>query len=298
MRQQGFSYSETAAFLGVGYATVNRIIRLHRETASVAPRRPGGGNRSQLHGSLAKLLVAIVHELPDATVSELTDALLSRSPLRGAPSARAARLLAKKKSFVAVERDTPECRRRRRSFCAFLARTNAHRLVFIDESFVKTGMRREYAWSPRGERAIGSRPFRTWRTVSLVGAIRLGERPRLMTHRGTINGRTFLRFVNDRLVPWLRPDDVVVVDNLNIHKMAAVRRAIYAAGASMIYLPTYSPDLNPIELLWADLKRSIRKIAPDNENGLRGAVRRLRASLPISKIEGWFRHCAPQVQCN
>jgi transposase len=79
---------------------------------------------------------------------------------------------------------------------------------------------------------------------------------------------------------------------------ASVRRAIYGAGASMIYLPTYSPDLNPIELLWADLKRSLRKLTHDDANGLRAAVRRFRSSLPISKIEGWFRHCAPQVQCN
>jgi transposase len=159
-------------------------------------------------------------------------------------------------------------------------------------------MRREHAWSPRGERAVGTRPFRTWRTVSLVGAIRLGERPRIMTHRGAVNGRTFLKFTNERLVPWLRPGDIVVMDNLNIHKTSEVRRAIFAAGASVIFLPTYSPDLNPIELLWADFKRTLRKLAVDGERELRAAVRRLRASFPISKIEGWFSHCLVQGQRN
>jgi hypothetical protein len=78
---------------------------------------------------------------------------------------------------------------------------NAQRLVFIDESYCKTGMCREHAWSTRGTRAAGSRPGRSWKTVSLIGAIRLGERPRLMTHRGSVNGAVFLRYVKRCLVP-------------------------------------------------------------------------------------------------
>lgn len=176
--------------------------------------------------------------------------------------------------------------------------TNAARLVFIDESFCTTGMRREYARSLRGERVAGTKPFRSWKTVSLVGAIRLGERPRLMTHRGSINGRVFLRFVRKYLVPWLRPGDVVVLDNLSTHKMAAVRDAIVAAGASVIFLPTYSPELNPIELWWADVKRQLRTLGLNLENELRRAVRRLRASVPLTKIEGWFSHARRRALCN
>lgn len=119
-----------------------------------------------------------------------------------------------------------------------------------------------------------------------------------MTHRGAVNGRTFLQFTKERLVPWLRPGDIVVLDNLNIHKMSAVRKAIYEAGASMIFLPTYSPELNPIELLWADFKRTLRRLAVDGEAELRAAVRRLRASFQSNKIEGWFRHCLVQAQRN
>jgi transposase len=136
-----------------------------------------------------------------------------------------------------------------------------HRLVFIDESFCTTGMYREFGWGRRGARVVGTRPFRAWKTVSLIGAIRLGSKPKLMTHTGTATGRVFLRFVHTRLVPWLRPGDVVVMDSLNMHKMRMVRTAIEAAGAIPVYLPTYSPELNPIELLWADLKRSLRTLA-------------------------------------
>jgi transposase len=159
-------------------------------------------------------------------------------------------------------------------------------------------MRREYGWSPYGQRVSGSRPYRCWRTVSLLGAIRVGRRPLLMTHQGSIDGRVFLRFTKRRLCPWLRPGDIVFLDNLNIHKMRAVREAIAAVGATPIYLPTYSPELNPIELLWAHLKRALRRLALDQVPELRKAVRRLRAGVPHGHISGWFRQALRQAQCN
>lgn len=159
-------------------------------------------------------------------------------------------------------------------------------------------MRREYGWGPKGQRVVGTRPCRNWKTVSIIGAIRLGEKPRLMTHRGSVDGRVYLRFVRKRLAPWLRRGDVVVMDNLNMHKMRAVKEAIAAAGATATYLPTYSPELNPIELLWADLKRDLRKLAINEEPELRAAVRRLRTRVPTEKIAGWFRHSLAHAQIN
>jgi transposase len=151
-------------------------------------------------------------------------------------------------------------------------------------------MRRTHAWAPCGTRARGTKPFRSWKTVSLIGAIRLGRRPLIMTNEGAVNGSIFLRFVKQRLTPWLQRGDIVVMDNLNFHKMQCVRRAIEAAGAMPIYLPTYSPELNPIELLWSDLKRDLRRMGLDTVDMLRWAMRRLRAALPLRRIEGWFRH--------
>ncbi len=157
-------------------------------------------------------------------------------------------------------------------------------------------MRRDFAWARRGRRAFSTRPFGKWRTVSLIGAVRIGERPRLMTHRGAVNGQVFLRFVRRRHVPWLRKGDIVCLDNLGTHKVKGVREAIEGAGAIAIYLPPYSPDLNPIELWWADLKRQLRHLAVDTEQELRAAVRKLRAGLPIQKLLAWFTHCSPHLQ--
>lgn len=163
------------------------------------------------------------------------------------------------------------------------------RLVFIDESFCQTGMRREFAWSQRGRRAHGTRPNKNWKTISVLGAIRCGQHPRLMTHKGSVNGPVFRRFVRNCLVPFLKRGDLVVMDNLNMHKSLATRKLIEAAHAVPVYLPTYSPELNPIELLWAHLKRDLRKLALDQEAPLRKAVQRLRRRVPLSHIDGWFR---------
>ncbi len=105
-------------------------------------------------------------------------------------------------------------------------------------------------------------------------------------------------FTRTRLVPWLRRGDVVIMDNLNMHKMVAVRAAITAAGATPIYLPTYSPELNPIELLWADIKRALRSLALNLESELLDAVRRLRRRVALTKIAGWFRRAFSEAQLN
>ena len=133
--------------------------------------------------------------------------------------------------------------------------TSADQFVFLDESFCNTAMAREHGWAPIGDRVFGKRPGGTWKTFTLIGAIRLGARPKLMTHRGPVTAKVFLKFVRERLVPWLRAGDIVFMDNLRAHKTAAVRAAIERVGAVVIYLAPYSPDMNPIELWWADVKR-------------------------------------------
>lgn len=163
---------------------------------------------------------------------------------------------------------------------------------------MKTGMRREYGRSLRGKRVTGTRPCRSWKTISLIGAIRLGERPKIMTNRSAVDGPTFLRFVKTRLAPWIYPGDIVIMDNLNIHKMLVVREAMLDAGGIPLYLPTYSPELNPIERLWADMKRQLRTLALNAQGELLRAVRRLRASTPIAKIAAWFRHSVAETRLN
>jgi transposase len=138
---------------------------------------------------------------------------------------------------------------------------NAARLVFIDETWATTNMARRYGRAPRGERVIASVPYGHWKTSTFVAGLRYDGITAPLVIDGAMNGIVFLAYVKQFLAPTLAPGDIVIMDNLSSHKVAGVRHAIEARGASLIYLPAYSPDLNPIEQAFAKLKALLRKAA-------------------------------------
>jgi transposase len=135
-------------------------------------------------------------------------------------------------------------------------------LVFIDETWTKTNMAPLRGWALRGNRLIGKVPHRRWKTMTFVAALRQEGITAPWLIEGPIDGESFRTYVESVLVPTLRPGDVVVMDNLGSHKGKAVRALIRAAGAKLLFLPKYSPDLNPIEQAFAKLKQLLRKAAP------------------------------------
>ena len=151
--------------------------------------------------------------------------------------------------------------RRRVRWRAHQGKVDPRRLVFIDETWVKTNMTRTHGRCAVGQRLVAKAPHGHWKTLTLVAALRCDGITAPCVFDRPINRRSFLAYVTRFLVPTLRPGDVVVVDNLASHKGAAVRRAIRATGARLFFLPPYSPDLNPIEQVFAKLKTLLRKIA-------------------------------------
>ena len=135
------------------------------------------------------------------------------------------------------------------------------RLVFIDETWVKTNMTRRYGRCIRGQRLIAKAPHGRWRTLTFLAALRVDRIDAPCVIDGPINGLSFKAYVEQSLVPTLAPGDIVIMDNLGSHKGRPVRRAIRAAGAKLLFLPPYSPDLNPIEQVFAKLKTLMRKAA-------------------------------------
>jgi transposase len=133
--------------------------------------------------------------------------------------------------------------------------------VFIDETWVKTNMAPLRGWAPVGERLPGEAPHGHWQTMTFVAALRHDRLAAPWLLEGPINGERFRLYVEKVLAPTLRPGDIVIMDNLGSHKGKAVRRAIREAGARLLLLPKYSPDLNPIEQLFAKLKHWLRKAA-------------------------------------
>ena len=164
-----------------------------------------------------------------------------------------------KKTLIASEQDRPDVARRRAQWLRYRHRIDPSRLVFIDETWTKTNMAPLRGWAPRGERLKAKVPHRRWKTMTFLAALRLDrvEAPWLID--GPINGERFRLYVEKVLLPTLRPDDLVVIDNLGSHRGKAIRRIIRSVGAKLFFLPKYSPDLNPIEQLFAKLKHWLRQ---------------------------------------
>ena len=135
----------------------------------------------------------------------------------------------------------------------------ADRLVFIDETWAKTNMAPAHGRCRRGQRLIGKAPHAHWQTMTFVAALRCDRVTAPGLFDGPINADCFLAYVSQVLVPTLKPGDIVIMDNLGSHKGEAVRAAIRTAGARLIFLPPYSPDLNPIEQVFSKLKHLLRK---------------------------------------
>jgi transposase len=171
-------------------------------------------------------------------------------PQRASPS---------KKSLLPSEQLRPRIARRREIWKRLQGSINPERLAFIDETWAKTNMVRLHGRAPRGQRLRDRAPYGRWRTMTFIGALRADriEAPCLLD--GPVNRQSFLEYVRQFLAPTLKPGDIVLLDNLGSHKNPDVRRAIRAAGAKLMFLPPYSPDLNPIEQVFAKLKTLLRK---------------------------------------
>ena len=171
-----------------------------------------------------------------------------------------------------------------------LAGVSAARLVFVDESGANTQMTRRYGRSPIGERLVCPVPQGHYQTTTLIASVRLDGPLAPWLFDGPLDGESFLAWVKVGLVPGLRRDDVVVMDNLATHKVAGVREAIEAAGARVEYLPPYSPDFNPIENLWSKVKQAIKSRAPRNARQLLKAAAAAFAAVTPTDCQGFFSH--------
>lgn len=162
--------------------------------------------------------------------------------------------------------------RRRTQWTLRQGRIDPVRLVFIDETWTKTNMSPLRGWAPRGARLKAKAPHGHWNTTTFLAALRHDRIDAPWLFEGPINGESFLLYVEKVLLPTLGPGDIVVMDNLGSHKSKAVRRAIRRVGAKLIFLPKYSPDLNPIEQVFAKLKHFLRKAAARTPEALSEAV--------------------------
>lgn len=172
------------------------------------------------------------------------------------------------------------------------------RLVFLDESGTQTSMTRTRGRAPRGQRVVAKVPGGHWKIVTMIGAVRTSGPFAAASIIGATDGDVFRTYVRDVLAPQLCPGDVVVMDNLSPHKSPGVRESIEAVGATLRYLPPYSPDLNPIENMWSKVKGKLRSIAARSIDALHDAIGAAVSTVTATDCVGFFRHCGYHATSN
>jgi transposase len=203
---------------------------------------------------------------------------------------------AEKKSLYATERDSEVNRKRREEFAARICAIAPEKLIFLDESGVTTSMTRLYARSLSGQRIHEATPGGHWKIMTILGAMSLRGMIATMTIEAATDREIFLTYVEQVLCPALRPGDVVVMDNLSSHKVDGVRKRIERVGAELLYLPPYSPDLNPIEKAWAKLKQLLRAAKARTKEALDHAIAEALKLISTDNAKAWFRHCKYGLQ--
>jgi transposase len=184
----------------------------------------------------------------------------------------------------------PKIARRREQWRKYQGRLDPRRLVFIDETWAKTNMTPIRGWAPRGQKLVARAPFGKWRTLTFLAALRYDRIDAPCVLDGPINGQSFTAWVEQFLVPTLNPGDVVIMDNLGSHKGAAVRDAIRSVGARLLFLPPYSPDLNPIEQVFAKLKLLLRKAAERSVEATWQRIGTLLDAFPPHECASYLRN--------
>lgn len=193
--------------------------------------------------------------------------------------------------LCAAEQDRPDVAVRRDLWRAERLGIPVRRLVFIDETSASTRMARLRGRSERGKRLIAKVPHGHWKTTTFVAALRSDGLTAPVVVDGAMTGEIFLSYVRNQLVPTLHPGDIVVMDNLAAHKVAGVREAIESAGATVAYLPPYSPDFNPIELLFSKLKSLLRRDAARTVQELWDLLGKLVPVFTPQECTRYFKHC-------
>jgi transposase len=187
----------------------------------------------------------------------------------------------------ATERDET----RRAIWQRIVTKFDASRMVYVDESGATIALARRYGRAPKGERVYGAAPRNYQENLTLIAALTVEgiEAPFLL--EGAVDGLLFERYVEQILVPRLRPGQVVLLDNLAVHKRESVRRAIRAAGCRVLFLPSYSPDFNPIELAFSKIKAYLRRVGARTREALETAIAEAIELVTAADATGYFRHC-------
>lgn len=273
----------------VSISFVTRLLQLHRTTGSVEPRPHGGGNPAVLGSEDLERLRELIRQQPDATLGECRQRLgLSCSLMTISRALSQLGLPRRKKVPRAQEQDRPDVQEKRREFCERLAGVDPKRLVFVDECGANTAMTRTYGRAPVGERVYTTTPGH-WESITLTSGMRLSGVTATLAFPGATNTDVFEGYVEQVLVPELKPGDVVIWDNLKPHQSEDAIEAVEVAGAEVVPLPPWSPDLTPIEEMFSKVKGAMRSAAARTKETVYAAFGSALHDVTPENIAGWFQ---------
>jgi transposase len=273
----------------VSVSFVTRLLRTHRSTGSLEPKPHGGGNPAALGPEDLERLRELIRQQPDATLEECRQRLgASCSTMTISRALRKLGLPRKKKVPRAQEQDRPEVQEQRREFREELAGLDPRRLIFIDECGANTAMTRSHGRAPVGQRVYASTPGR-WESITLTCGLRLSGVTAPLAFLGATNTGIFEAYVEEVLVPELKTGDVVIWDNLKPHQSEEAIEAVKRAGARVVPLPPWSPDLTPIEEMISKVKEAMRSAAGRTTEAVYAAFASALHDVTPEDIGGWFQ---------
>jgi transposase len=289
--ESGASRREAADWFEVSPSSAIKWMQRRQATGSIAPQ-PSGGSISPLEAHAA-FLFALIARRPDLTLDEIVVAMHKRT-IAGSRSAVwrffQRHKITFKKSLRAAEQERADVARARRRWMREQGMFDPARLVFLDETATSTNMVRLRGRCPRGQRLIDHVPHGHWKTITFVAGLRRRAMVAPLVLDGPMNATIFVTYLKECLVPKLKRGDVVMMDSLPVHRVAAVREVIEAAGAKLRYLPKYSPDLNPIEQAFSKLKAHLRKAAEPTIPRLSRRIGALVSTFSPQECANYFRH--------
>jgi transposase len=279
---------QIAETFNVSRSWARRVNQRRNETGETAHRPMGGPGITIVD---RQQLAALVRDHPDATLAELRDRLGVKCALSTLCKAlKKMGLTFKKKTIHAAEQDRPDVALQRWLWKKAQPQVDAKRLIFVDETWAKTNMTRLRGRAPRGQRLIDKTPHGHWKTTTLIAALGIEGMRCATVVDGAVNGDVFEAFIEHVLVPQLQPGDVVIMDNLSSHKQVRVRERIEAAQAELMYLPPYSPDLNPIEMIFSKIKQSLRTLKCRTQDALWHSMQTVLDTVTPSDAANCYRH--------
>lgn len=289
-RKKGLKIKEICHAYGVGKTAVFRLLKQERETGDITPKTHLRGRKPALDETQLQQLRELLDSRPDITLEEIREEMgldISISAL--------SRIIRnklhynyKKKTVHASERDRPDVVAKRESWKENQEELDINRLVFLDESGVNTNMTRRYGRSFQGTRVHDSAPLNKPKSTTILSSIRADGSTVPMVFSGALNRERFKEYLKEYLLPTLKPGDIVIADNLRAHKGDGVEELVASVGAVILYLPPYSPDLNPIEKLWSKIKAFLRMIKARTVDALLEAIPLAFSSISEQDAIGWF----------